>query len=210
VTHDLVGRGVERARLEAALAGAVAGSGSLVLVSGDAGVGKTRLTEDVFSGAADVSVVRGAASVGCSPVGPLTTAIRGYLRQEPNGLDACGPLRRHLALLLPELGPARRSDDRATLFEALRCGLITIIAKRPAAILLDDLQWSDEATLEFLAELAPALGEMPLLVVAAYRSDELPRTHPVRRLRHDLRRERVRREVHLEPLRPAETAALAE
>jgi DNA-binding CsgD family transcriptional regulator len=209
VTDALIGRRAERARLGAALAGAVAGSGSLVLVSGEAGVGKTRLAEDVL-GESDAAFVRGAATPGCSPFGPITTAMRGYLRMTPGGLDRCGPLRAHLALLLPELGEARPSDDRATLFEALRCGLVAIARRRPAAILLDDLQWSDEATLEFLAGLAPTLGDLPLLLVAAYRSDELPRAHPLRRLRHDLRRERVLHEVNLEPLDRSETAELVQ
>jgi DNA-binding CsgD family transcriptional regulator len=210
VTDALIGRRGERSRLEAALAAAMAGHGSLLLVSGEAGAGKTRLVEDVLASADGATVVRGAATPGCSPFGPLVMAMRGYLRMQPGGLDACGPLRAQLALLLPELGAARRSDDRATLFEALRCALATIVANRPAAILLDDLQWSDDATLEFLAGVAPTLGNLPLLLVAAYRSDELSRAHPLRRLRHDLRRERVLEEVGLEPLRPAETAALVE
>ena len=75
--------------------------------------------------------------------------------------------------------------------EAIRCGLATLVAERPAALLLDDLQWSDEATIELLAALALPLRELPLLVVAAYRSDELPRAHALRRLRHDLRRDRA-------------------
>ncbi len=58
--------------------------------------------------------------------------------------------------------------------------------------------------------MAPALGEMPLLVVAAYRSDELPRAHPLRRLRDDLRRERVLSELTLGPLTEPETARLVE
>jgi DNA-binding CsgD family transcriptional regulator len=208
VAQALIGRGDERARLEAALAAAVAGHGSLVLLSGEAGAGKTRLTEDVLAAKGAATVVRGAATPGGSPFGPLLTAIRGYLRAQPGGLDTCGPLRAHLALLLPELGPAQPTGDRATLFEALRCALATIVARRPAAVLLDDLQWSDEATLEFLAALAPTLGELPLLIVAAYRSDELPRSHPLRRLRHDLRRDRVLEDIALEPLRPPETASL--
>ena len=94
-------------------------------------------------------------------------------------------------MLLPELGEARASGDRATLVEAIRCGLATLVAERPAAVLLDDLQWSDEATIELLGALALALRELPLLVVAAYRSDELHRTHALHRLRHDLRRDRA-------------------
>lgn len=181
-----------------------------MLLSGEAGSGKTRLAEDVLGAARDATFARGIATPACSPFAPLTSALRGCLRLDAACLDGCGPLKAHLALLLPELGEGRHSDDRATLFEALRCGLVTIAAQRPAAILLDDLQWSDEATLEFLAALAPTLGELPLLVVAAYRSDELPRAHPLRRLRHDLRRERAWNEVALGPLTADETAALAE
>ena len=62
-------------------------------------------------------------------------------------------------------------------------------------ILLDDLQWSDGATLELLAALAAPLRELPLLVVGAYRSDEIGRGHPLRRLRADLRRARMLREL---------------
>lgn len=209
MTDSLIGRRAERARLEAALAGAVAGRGSLVLLAGEAGVGKTRLAEEVVA-AGDATFVRGTAAPGCSPFGPVTTALRGYLRLEHGGLNACGPLKAHLALLLPELGEARESDDRATLFEAVQCGLRAMTARRPAAMLLDDLQWSDAATLDFLAVLAPALRALPLLVVAAYRSDELPRSHPLRRLRHDLRRDRLLDELALEPLGRADTASLAE
>ena len=108
-------------------------------------------------------------------------------------------------MLLPELGEARASSDRATLVEAIRCGLATLVAERPAALLLDDLQWSDEATIELLGALAPALRELPLLVVAAYRSDELHRTHALHRLRHDLRRDRALHEIALEPFDEAQT-----
>ena len=77
-------------------------------------------------------------------------------------------------------------------------------------ILLDDLQWSDDATLELLATLAAGLRSLPVLVIGAYRSDEIDRLHPLRGLRHHLRRERLLRELVLEPLSAAETVELAE
>ena len=80
----------------------------------------------------------------------------------------------------------------------------------PALVLLDDLQWSDGATLELLAALAAPLRELPMLVVAAYRSDEVGRGHPLRRLRADLRRGRLLRELIVAPLDAAASAALAE
>ena len=203
----LIGREPERARLTAALAAAARGRGSLILVSGEAGVGKTRLVEDALS-RADAVFVRGAAIPAGSPYGPVTATLRAYLRGTPGALDGCGPLRGPLALLLPELGSPEPGADRATLVEAIRCALAAMAANGPVAVLLDDLQWSDEATLELLAALAPGLRELRLLMVAAYRSDEVPRAHPLRRLRHDLRRDRALDEIPVEPLTEAETHLL--
>ena len=158
-----------------------------MLLSGEAGVGKTRLAEEVLAGRGRRLRPR-RSDAGRLAIRPVTAAFREYLRAAPGRAASCGPLRAQLALLLPELGEAEPSADRATLVEAIRCGLAAMVAERPAAVLLDDLQWSDEATLELLAALALPLRELPLLVVAAYRSDELPRAHPLRRLRNDLRR----------------------
>jgi DNA-binding NarL/FixJ family response regulator len=205
----LIGREVEREWLETAVETAVAGEGALVLLAGEAGVGKTRLAEEVAA-SSDALALRGAASPAATlPYGPVLGALRGYLRSAPGALASCGPLRSHLALLLPELGPAVAESDRATLFESLRCALATIAAGSPAVILLDDLQWSDDATLELLGALADPLRELPILVVGAYRSDEVPRTHPLRALRNELRRARSLRELALEPLDGERTAALA-
>ena len=161
MTPGFVGRDAERAQLEAALARVAAGAGSLVLLGGEAGIGKTRLAEEVLRDADEIAFVRGAATPGCSPFGPVVGALRAFLRAEPDGLAECGPLSPHLALLLPELGPGRASDDRATLFEAVRCGLVAMVRRRPTAMLLDDLQWSDEATLELLARWARASTSCP-------------------------------------------------
>ena len=99
--------------------------------------------------------------------------LRAHLRSAADGPLIEGPLADHLALLLPELGPATPKGDPATLFEAIRLALATIAAQQPTAIFLDDLQWADDATLELLPALARTLLEQPLLILAAYRSDEL-------------------------------------
>jgi hypothetical protein len=131
--------------------------------------------------------------------------LRTFLHTHPGGLDSCGPLRPHLARLLPELGPPAADHDRATLFEALRCAFGHV---GPGLVVLDDLQWSDEATLELLAALAEPLTRLPLLVLATYRSDGLPRLHGVRRLRNDLRRAGRLEEITLDELDEGETAQL--
>jgi len=206
---SLVAREEERAWLETAAAEAIGGRGALVLLAGEAGVGKTRLAEDVLS-AEDARFLRSAATPAGDAYGALTGALRAFLRGVPEGLTDCGPLRRQLALVLPELGDPLPAADRATLVEAFRCALAAVARHGPALILLDDLQWSDAATLETLGALAEPLCELPILVIAAYRSDETPRGHALRRLRTDLRRMRLLREIEIEPLDAAATATLAE
>lgn len=205
----LIGRESARASLEEMLAEAMEGRGSLALLAGEAGVGKTRFAEEVF-GPAEARFARGSAGPAAPAYGPVVGALRELMRSVPGGLPLRGPLRSHLALLLPELGEATEESDRATLFEAVRAGLASAVEDRPGVVLLDDLQWSDDSTFELLAELAPTLRELPLLVVGAYRSDEMPRGHRLRWLRNDLRRRGCLCELTLEPLTAEGTAELAE
>ena len=193
--NGLVGREAERARLEDAIA-----RGALVLVAGEAGVGKTRLIEDVAAHSGAL-VLRGASSQGATaPYGPLVAAFRSHLRGAPDALTGCGPLHEHLAVLLPELGPRAATSDRATLLEAVRCALAHLAADRSLVLLLDDLHWSDAATLDLLSGLAESLDELSVTVIGTYRSDGLPRDHGVRRLRNELRRSGRLDEIVLEPL----------
>jgi predicted ATPase len=184
----LVGREAESARLSQVVARARDGAGSLMLLSGEAGIGKSRLADEVAAGSAPV-VLRGAGSNSApTPYGPVVAALRSHLHSQPEALAGCGPLRAHLALLMPELGRPAAASDRPTIFEGVRCALGHLAADGHALVILDDLQWSDEATLELLAALGRPLQEMPVVVIAAYRSDGLPRDHMLRWLRNELRR----------------------
>ena len=195
----LVGRESELARLAAALERAEQGSGGIVLLCGEAWIGKSRLAAAATSEAP--AVLRGAASEGSAvPYGPIIDALRSRLRTDPEALAGSGPLLPHLALLLPELAEPAAETERATIFEAVRCALAHLAAEQPVAILLDDLQWSDETTLELIAALAGPLQEMPVLIVGAYRSDGLPRGHRLRWLRNELRRGSRLEELSLDPL----------
>jgi DNA-binding NarL/FixJ family response regulator len=195
----LVGRTDEIAELTDAFERARKGSGSLVLLAGEAGVGKSSLAREAAD--ASGSALWGAASEGATAAyGPVVDALRSRLRTEPGALAECGPLLPHLALLLPELGEPAAESDRATIFESIRCALAHLGAEEPAVVVLDDLQWSDDTTLELLAALAEPLRQMPALVVAAYRTDGLSREHRLRWLRNELRRGGNLRELTLEPL----------
>jgi DNA-binding CsgD family transcriptional regulator len=204
----LVGREDERSRLQEALQHARLGNGSLVLVAGDAGVGKTRLVDHV-SGESGAPVLWGRARHGAAtPYGPVVSALRSLLRIDAQGLDDCGPLRDQLALILPELGEPAPESDRPTLFEAVRAALGHVARAETAVVVLDDLQWSDEATLELLPALAESVSRLQLVVYATYRSDGLARDHPLRRVRHELRRSGRLNEVTIPPLSSPETGEL--
>jgi DNA-binding NarL/FixJ family response regulator len=197
----LVGRASELARLADAVEHAREGSGSLVLLAGEAGVGKSRLAREAAS-TADL-LLWGAASEGATGAyGPIVDALRSRLRADPEALADCGPLLPHLALLLPELGEPAAESDRATIFESVRCAFAHLSAQQPTVVVLDDLQWSDDTTLELLAALAEPLRQLPVLVIAAHRSDGLPRDHRLRWLRNELRRGGHLEELTLEPLDP--------
>ena len=205
----LVGRANELARLTSALEQAEEGAGSIVLICGEAGIGKSRLAEEAIAGSR--SILRGTATEGSAvPYGPIVDALRSRLRTDPRALVGCGPLLSHLALLLPELGTPAAEAERATIFEAVRCALAHLAAEQPLTILLDDLQWSDEATLELLAALAEPLRQMPVLTIGVYRSDGLPRAHRLRWLRNELRRGGRLEELSLDPLDRDGVAALLE
>ena len=207
---DLVDREAERSALAAQIAEARAGRGSLVLLAGEAGVGKSTLARAALA-EAELTVLEGdCAREGTSAYGPLVAVLRGLLRAQLVATPVEPPFGPHLALLLPELGEPAPASDRATLFEAIRSVLALAAAAQPLALFLDDLQWSDDATLDLLPALARSLEAEPVLILAAYRSDEVPRGHPVRRLRSDLRRARRLRELAIEPFDPEATVLLLE
>ncbi|HEV2787193.1 MAG TPA: LuxR C-terminal-related transcriptional regulator [Solirubrobacteraceae bacterium] len=132
-----------------------------------------------------------------------------FLRSDPSGLDASGPLSGYLGLLLPELGDAPAGGDRATVCEALRCAFQAVARRGPVVVFLDDLHWADATTIELLPALVATLAGEPLLVLGAYRSDELSRGHPLRRMRAELRRAGRLQELALDPLDTEQTGALA-
>ena len=210
VRGTLIGRNRERDRLLDHMRQAVAGQGAVILVAGEAGIGKTRLMSELAE-LAGVPVLSGSATHDTTTAyGPLVAALRSHLRADPEALEGCGPLGKQLRVLLPELGEPPGDVDAATLNEAIRCALIAIAGGDGALLILDDLQWSDAATLELLAALATGLAESPVLVVGAYRSDELSRDHPLRRTRNELRRNGALGEIALGPLGDEEAAALLE
>jgi DNA-binding CsgD family transcriptional regulator len=206
---DLVGREQERSALRNAIVTAARGDGGILLVAGESGVGKSTLVESVLAEAGRL-VLRGATDQrAVRPYAPIVEAFRAYGRAVPDGLRGSAPLSRHLALILPELGPRPPDADQATLFEAVGNLFEQMARREPTVVFLDDLQWVDGATAELLLHLDRVLEGAPVLVLGAYRSDEVPRGHPLRSVRSELRRRRRLRELTVEPLGPVDATELA-
>src|SRR5690349_11142348 len=136
---SLVGRDAELGRIAAAFAQARVGTGGLILLDGEAGVGKSSLAREAAE-ASEATVLSAAAVDGGPPYGPITEALRTWTRPGRDSFPEEAPLRPHLALLLPELGDPAESSDKATIFEAVRCALDHISENGPLVLVLDDLQ----------------------------------------------------------------------
>jgi tetratricopeptide (TPR) repeat protein len=201
----LVGRVEELETLEAARRRAADGEPAVVLVGGEAGVGKTRLAAELTARCL-VDGTRVLAG-GCVPVGgnglpfaPIMEALRPL--PEELGVDAVrelgGPSWRELARLLPTLGEPEAGPAgqvaQARLFELLLGLLARLSQKTPVTLVVEDLHWADQSTRDLLAFLVRNLRRERILAVLTYRSDEprtdrlgpwlaeLDRVGPVRRL----------------------------
>jgi len=209
----LVGRDVELARLRALLDEAASGRAVAALVSGDAGVGKSRLVAEVAALAMErgFTVLTGqCAEIGDSvPYLPFADA----LRTAPPALEAAVKARPVLARLLPDGGDGQRGEGdwagltRQQMFGAV-LGLITeLAADRPVLLILEDLHWADASTRELLTFLLRMLHRERVATIGTYRADDLHRRHPLRLVLADLQRLPSVVPVEVGPLPPT---ALAE
>jgi DNA-binding CsgD family transcriptional regulator len=171
----LVGRGQELAVLRHALGRARHGTGGVVLVTGEAGVGKSRLLAEAFGYAEKLGmpVLVGRAVEGGGPYRPVAEAMYGKLRTQPVAESAAlRPFRPALARLLPGAlpdEPVGGVDPLVVLGE----GVLRLLAEVGGAVLvLEDLHWADRDTLALLEYLAPAVTGTPVAVLASARSDE--------------------------------------
>ena len=182
----VIGRADERARLQAALRSASAGSPVTVLVTGEAGIGKTRLVAD-FAGsvAGEVTVLAGACIDERVPYTPVADALRSLVKSgwEPGDVGERGW--GELGALVPELGwPARDRGREGGSPGRLQGAFLQLVEElcheRPVMLVVEDLHWSDASTRSLLMYVMRAAREVPLLLVGTYRSDDLTRRHPLR------------------------------
>jgi DNA-binding CsgD family transcriptional regulator/tetratricopeptide (TPR) repeat protein len=164
------------------------GSGRIALVSGDAGIGKTSLVERFAERLpTDVRALWGACEALFTPrpLGPLYDIAQ----------QAQTPLRAAL----------EATANRATLFAAV----LTELTQTPTIVVIEDIHWADEATLDLIKYLARRIHQMPALLILTYRDDDLGRDHPLRLVLGDLPARDVTR-LRLPPLSETAVTALAE
>jgi DNA-binding CsgD family transcriptional regulator len=204
-----VGRRAELTRLETVWKQVVADEvGATVLVSGEAGVGKTRLVSELVSRLETPALVLSGSCIEvvdrAMPFGPLVQALRTLHRtlDEPT-LDAVlGSARNDLAMLLPELHAGARADAEnelgtTALFELL-LGVFERLGDRiPTLLVLEDMHWSDRSTRDLFVFLARNLDATRVMLLGTYRSDDLHRRHPLRTALAELDRAGVVERVEL-------------
>ena len=182
------------AELTTALDDALEGRGGLVMLAGEPGIGKTRLTEELMVIAKDrgALVAWGACYEGGSvpPYWPWTQAIRSLLTQPSEAiltaLDAraavIGEIVPEIRDMLPDVEPALEVDPgqaRFRLFDSVTSFLSETAASQPLVIALDDLHWADQSTLDLLEFVARDISSNPMLLIGGYRDMELSRRHPL-------------------------------
>jgi DNA-binding SARP family transcriptional activator len=214
----LIGRDAETARLRAALDAAVRGEGQVILVLGEAGVGKSRVADAVLPEAARlgarVLVGRSHESERILPLGPWAEALRaGGVGRNPRLLDDLDrPWRVELRRLLPEIGPRTPMPppgrDPLRLFEAVARVVGLLAAAHPAVIVLEDLHWADEMSVRLFAFVGRRVATVPVLLMATVREDEAGTAHLVGRVIEEIRREPRGTVLPLTPLGRTDTLRL--
>ena len=220
--HALVGRADELAILGEWWNEAVLGTRQLVLLAGDAGIGKTRLAAElgrlahedgalVLYGRFDEEAL--------APYQPVVEMVRGWssgASLEPLR-ERLGVRAAELGILLPEFGPppadsATAADDpdarRLRFFDAVAALLGEAGAQAPLVLVFDDLHWADRPTLQLLRHLIRAPQPRRVLLLGTYREAELEPGHALHELIGDIRREGMLRRLQLTGLDEDEVAEL--
>jgi tetratricopeptide (TPR) repeat protein len=218
-SRPLVGRKRELAFLQERLEATLQGKGSVLFITGPAGIGKTRLVRELQDHAAHKGCqwLEGKYNkAGSQPYRAWADVARSYLQQGDAASHVAGPYAVHLAKIVPEMAGGSE-DTRATvrgdpeserlrLFEGLTQFFIHISHQASLVLFLDDLQWAP--SIELLHYLARNIGNQRVLVLGAFRDDELKTNETLWGKVLAMNRERLFQPLPLEPLEQREVAQL--
>ena len=194
---SLVGRTVEVERLGEALDAARGRSGRAVVLLGEAGIGKTRLVEELTllheRRGGRVLVGHCYETEQILPFGPWVEILSAGFRADASALERLDPVwRRELARLLPDtavpgVAPAPPTDDYLSLFGAVARAVEVLAAAAPLALVVEDAHWGDEMTVRLFGFLARRVPSWPVLVVVTARAEDLGDAPLLRTLLEELR-----------------------
>ena len=218
----MVGRAPLLAALDGVLDQSIAGTGRTILLAGEAGIGKTRLAHEAKRRAGDLgmAILEGHCfepdrTVPYSPVLDLLRALLAG-RAADDVANLLGPAAPELANLLPELAEPLTSRVRSPavdpqpakrrLFEAVTQLLFGLGAPRPLLVVVEDLHWSDDISLELLLQMARRSVNAGVLVLLTYRNEEVGAS--LSRFLADLDRERLGIELNVPRLGPSDVDAM--
>jgi tetratricopeptide (TPR) repeat protein len=223
--HALVGRTVELAYLGRCWREASEGQRTLVLVAGDAGIGKTRAAAELSRRAHDdgaVVLYGRFDEETLTPYQPVVEMLRGWSAGAPLDAlrDRLGPRATELGILLPEFGPPPQDGSMSAMsgpeadaqrfrfFDAVAALIGEIGAEAPVVLVFDDLHWADRPTIQLLRHLVRSPAPRRALFLGTYRASEVSERHLLHELIGDLRREGTLRRIELTGLAEPEVAEL--
>ena len=188
----LVGRASELGELRRAFEGVRRGRGGLATVSGEAGIGKSRLVHELAAWAAGrntrVVETRCFETEQVLPFAPWIGVLRHEHLQPAlrDSVEADARARTELTRLLPELGRGGvepiAEGDYLRIFEAVSGVMLAAAARHPVLVVLDDLHWADDLSVRLVDFLGRRCGAAPLLLVGTMREEEVLDRGPARRL----------------------------
>jgi DNA-binding CsgD family transcriptional regulator/tetratricopeptide (TPR) repeat protein len=213
----IVGRVAEREQIVGALDRAQRGALHVVAIEGEAGVGKSRLLAELCDQAASFGFAVAVAASDEDFGSPLllarviSEAIDRRLSDltEPERFGLLGDSLVATPSTLPSQGKSG-TEDSVHAFERWARTLRVVLRRQPVVIAVDDVQWSDEPSLQLIRYVSRVLTTEPLVVALAARSEDAPATSPAGRLIADLHRAGVAQRIRLRRLTPLETRALVE
>lgn len=216
----LVGREKYVQILRSSWEGVLTGHGQLAFITGEAGIGKSRLAQQVAAQSHPpvLLIERCEEAAGHPDYALFTKILRAYLSTVPpeffdaearQQLSNFAPLIPEIHQMLPNLHilpPLEAEQEQLRLMASLTQFIRHASQERPWFIILEDLQWADSGSLEVLLYLGRHIPSMPVFIIGTYRDTEVDREHPLLEVLRKLRSHPTYRSIHLERLTQDEVA----